>query len=79
MNFDREIISKINYLRRQNIYSSSRGATMMEYLILVVGLGFVVYFVSLQIKPKTEDFYNKVTPGLAVEYPKGFTDREPLN
>ncbi len=53
----------------------SRGVTILEYVLVVVFLGFTIYFVSLEFKPKSEAFYNDITPGLGVDYPVGFTDR----
>jgi len=54
---------KVNY---------NSGATLLEYAIVIVFLGFVAYFASLQFAPKSSQFYSQSTPGLNKEYPTGF-------
>ena len=54
---------------------TSLGVSLLEYMIVVVVLGVVLYFISLEFKPKSQSFFNDVTPGLSVEYPIGYTEK----
>jgi len=59
-------------MSRINSYTSELGISLLEYVIITVVLGFVVFGVYQQITPKSTTFYSDVASGFNVVYPKGY-------
>ena len=52
--------------------SSQHGITLVEYLIIAVGVALVLYFLSALVAPKTSQYFSKRTPGLDLPYPNEY-------
>ncbi len=51
---------------------NERGATFVEYALVLAFLGFVVLGIALVLVPRSEDFATEETVGLLNSYPAGY-------
>lgn len=51
---------------------SQKGATLLEYTIVVIALGSLIYLSLDLLKPQSSKFYSDISDGLSETYPQGY-------
>ena len=61
-----------NFPERHSDFKNAAGATLVEYSVVMLLLGFVIYGTVAYFQPQSEQFHLEMKAGLGVSYPSNF-------